>query len=238
MKRALVLVAILLASASGTALAPRARASAEAVPFAPPTGPMRLTRAVIRPLGDGVSIVATRSYRVTFVAQPDGGWRVDGALVSVTVDAPPKLAALAEIERGRRDDTMFPLWLDRGGTLKGAADLGARDHAAIDEAVETARKQIKAPTPGDIAFFARIRAAAAGSATAHWPEVLFLPGAFSQQSERRFALPDGGEGTVEVRFTRSGCCGTMQQAERTVTTRMGGRDEDAIERWTLVPEGG
>ncbi|MDE2561962.1 MAG: hypothetical protein KGL48_06890 [Sphingomonadales bacterium] len=239
MRRSLSLAAMVLATASATALAPCARASDAAAAFAPPSGPMRLTRMVIRPLGDGEAIVATRSYRVAFVAMPGGGgWRIDGVLVETTIDAPPRLAALAGIERKRRDDAMFPMRLATDGTIKEAADLGPRDRAAIDAAVEAARRQLKTPAPGDLAFLAQIRAAAAGSATARWPEALFLPGPLSQRTERTFALPGGGEGTVLIAFTRSGCCGTMQRAERKVTTRMGGMDQDAIERWTLEPEGG
>lgn len=238
MKHALALAALLLAGASAATFVPEARAGSEAAAFAPPTAPMRLSRSVIRPLYDGEQIVATRTYRVTFVPQPDGGWRIDGTLVSVTVDAPPRLAPLAEIERKRRDDSTFPLWLDRNGMLRDAADLGPHDSAAIDEAVETARRQLKTLSPGDVAFLAQLRTAATGSATAHWPEALFLPGALSRETERRFALPGGGEGSVNIRFIRSGCCGTMQQAERKVTTRIDGADKDAIERWTLEPEGG
>lgn len=152
MSRVLSLAAMMLATAPGAALAPQASASDAAGSFAPPTGPMLLTR------------------------------------------------------------------------------------AAIDAAVDAARRQIASPSPGDLAFLARIRAAAAGSATARWPATLFLPGPFSKRTDRTFTPPGGDEGAVEITFTRSGCCGTMQQAERKVTTRVGGEDQPAIERWTLGPE--
>ena len=84
--------------------------------FRPPQEPMVLTRTLRKHLSDGAEIVTRRSYEIHFVPE-SGGYVVEGRLLSVLVDAPPALQALAEIERARRDKDMFPIKVDRTGRL-------------------------------------------------------------------------------------------------------------------------
>lgn len=208
-----------------------------AMTFAPPTGvPMVLTRTVVRTLKDGGQIVAHRIWRVRFVKAEDGGWLVEGTLLRSTVDAPPALAEMAEIERDRPDDMAWPLRLDSSGAIEDR-DRATSDPQTIEQAIGAMKRHLPAGGSGlqDKAFIARIRAAAARPATAHWPSGLFQPGAFEHEARQDFALPDNGRGQVITRFTRDGSGPTMSSAERRVTTVIDGDAQVSTERWTLVP---
>ena len=84
--------------------------------FNPPPGPMILTRELRRSLSDGKAIITRRSYEIRF-APERGGFRVDGRLVDVDVDVPPRLAPLALLERLRGDDGLFPIHLTTRGLI-------------------------------------------------------------------------------------------------------------------------
>ena len=215
-------------------------AQAPAAEFAPPAGaPMVLTRTVIRPLKDGNTIVARRSWRIRFVKAEDGGWQVQGTLLRATVDAPPALDELAAIERNRPDGIAWPLRLGTDGTIaeKAGADTGS---GTVEQAIAAMQRQLpgKGGQAGDRDFIARVRAAAAAPAVSHWPADLFLPGSASRADARTFALPGDMTGKVATRFTRTGKGGTMATAERRVTTVIDGESEVATERWTLSPADG
>ncbi len=107
---AAILPSTMAVSAIGTSL------SAPAVHFAPPSDPIMLTRTVWRSLYDGKEIVSRRRYAIQFVPHGDG-FAVTGTLVESTIDAPPALAALAEMERRRADATLFPMRLDANGQM-------------------------------------------------------------------------------------------------------------------------
>ena len=108
--------------------------------FAPPLAPMVLTRTLRKPLGGGHEVIARRSYEVRFV--PDGdGFRIDGTLITVDVDAPPELSAFAALERARADDNLFPMHVDRNGQFtsvaKAASDPAVRGSAELAHAAIT-----------------------------------------------------------------------------------------------------
>ena len=92
--------AIMPVGAAGAA-EPPAQAEQPAA-FVPPDAPMVLTRSLRRSLPGGAEIRTSRSYSIRFVREADG-YRVEGALIDVAVDAPPALAALATLERARGD---------------------------------------------------------------------------------------------------------------------------------------
>ena len=108
--------------------------------FAPPSTPMLYTRRLERSLVGGASLTVTRRFAVRFVLEADG-FRVDGEQVDVTVEAPPQLATLAELERERVETGLFPLRLDPAGTIVGQSPTGVS--AQLDAAVREVTAQIE-----------------------------------------------------------------------------------------------
>ncbi|HUQ13825.1 MAG TPA: hypothetical protein VM055_06065 [Novosphingobium sp.] len=236
--------ALLLGAASAGSVAlgapgPAARA------FDPPTDrPMLLSRTLRRDLADGKAIVTVRRYRVSFTATATG-WTVDGELVDSEVTAPPPLAALAEIERKRADDGLFPLTLDRAGLIVPRTTApGGQGRAAVDDALALTLARIKAQPPAGVGapivgFVQQLQALAAQAALTRWPEALFTPGV-EASGEQRFALPDGAEGSVITKIRTDGALemGTMNHATRAVTTEIAGNRRVTREEWSLTPLAG
>lgn len=222
--------ALLLAGAA--MLVANAESPAPAAGFSPPLErPMLLSRTLVRELADGKAIVATRRYRVAF-HRTEAGWRIEGALVASEIEAPPPLAALAAIERGRPDDGLFPILLDSAGRI-----VPRPAPASASEAVERALAAGRA-AGADPRFLAEIQSAAAvGGGMTRWPDTLFLPGAEHREEAQDIALPDGRAGTVRVALDRASTAGapTMSRAERTVTTELAGTRRVARETWSLDP---
>lgn len=203
--------------------------------FAPPLGrPLLLSRTLVRDLGGGEAIVATRSYRIVF-QRTEAGWEVEGALVASEIDAPAPLAALAAIERARPDDGLFPIRLDAAGRIVAREDSAGQGRAAVEQALKAAGQ---APGSADPGFLARIAQASAAGGITRWPETLFLPAAGHSEDAREIVLPDGSAGRVEVTLDQAaGADATlMARAERTVTTDLGGVRRVARETWTIAPD--
>ena len=97
---------------------------AEAAGFRAPGEPMRLTRVLERELGDGAKVTVTRTWRVRFVAHA-AGYTVEGEQIAAEVDAPPRLAVLAEVERKNPHAGPFPIALDQAGLIVGEGGAGA-----------------------------------------------------------------------------------------------------------------
>ena len=227
------------AIASATAPPPAA-----ALAFRPPAGPMLLSRTLRRDLADGKAVITTRRYRVSFTPNASG-WRVDGELVGCEVDAPPALAMLAEIERKRRDEGLFPLTLDRNGLIVPAsppADSPGQGRDSVEQAIGATLAQLKANPPAAAVgapiagFLQQLQVLAAQAALTRWPVTLFLPGSESRD-ERRFTLPDGSEGTVTAEVSNAPAPGlaTMGRATRRVVTRIGEDSRTSREEWSLEP---
>jgi hypothetical protein len=87
--------------------------------FAPPTGPVTMTRTLVRNLADGKQIIVTRRYLIRFTPEGDG-YRLDGEQIDAEVVAPSALSGLAEIERKRIDKGLFPARLDARGMIRPA----------------------------------------------------------------------------------------------------------------------
>jgi hypothetical protein len=136
----------LLRLAAVTALLPvlsaaPARALAS-VRFAPPGGPMRYARTLRREMADGTAMIVSRGFAIRFV--PEGrGFPVEGEQVEVSVDAPPRLARFAELERQRRELGLFPLTLDGQGLIYG--NRAAIDTSRLDVAVREALAVLNKP---------------------------------------------------------------------------------------------
>lgn len=228
-------VAALLPLAALSKVAPVA-ASLSPQRFAPPGVPLVLTRTVVRALPGGKEIVVARRYEIRIIA--DGaGYRVDGALLDCKVSAPPVLAALAQLERQRPENGLFPIRLDRAGRI--VPEAPAAPGEALARGSQVAREQISLAslTPTDRRdASAFVRHLATHGAFTAWPADLFHPATGQRSEHKDFALPDGSVGSVAVaidaRATAQG--GLLDRVERTVTTRLEGTSRVTREEWTLV----
>lgn len=231
-------VAALLPVLGSTALADAA--AQVQLRFTPPSAPLVLTRTLYRDLADGKQVVVTRRYAIRF--SPDGdGFRVDGTLIDATVDAPPFLARLAEIERTRPDSGVFPAFLDNRGMIRSGTSTKL-DGPTRQQALASAREVIAAaPAPVEARreTGALLGQVANGGSGAGWPVFLFNPGPAERVERRNLALPDGGQGEVEVRIRAQGLQpgGLPQRLERVVVTRLAGTERISREVWTIAPAG-
>lgn len=224
-----------------TALAPvelaRADASGPAARFAPPVEQLMLSRTLIRELSDGKQIKVTRRYAVHF-APTEGGFLLDGKLVDVSVDVPPLLNGLADIERRRDDSGMFPVRIDSSGTIlagQGSTPLG---RPAYDEMTARATSVLagtgmpKENLQLGTRFVSQTLQAAPRSP---WPaDLLRIPPGEHRQS-RTVALAGGAEGRIEV-VTRVDAllpCGLPSSIERTIITLLAGTKRVSREIWTF-----
>ncbi len=204
--------------------APAPAAPPHPAPFAPPLSPLLLTRTLHRALPDGKAVVTRRSYEVR-IARNGDGFVVEGKLVDCQVEAPPSLAAMAEIERRRPDDGLFPIMLDHRGMILGGAGLqsdGSRDRAAA----LTSRRIGNSSLPvADIvqaqAFVEQLRS---GTAQSHWPVDIFHPRPGTRSESREAPLPGGEDGrlTIEIAGRPGFGHGELSALERVVTTDIGG----------------
>jgi hypothetical protein len=203
--------------------------------FAPSDGPLILTRTVWRALVDGKEIISRKRYAVQIV--PDGdGFQVTGQLIDSAVDAPPALAALAEMERRRPEASLLPIQLDAGGRILPCPR--ASDPAAHQQGARVAQRLIQASQitrhDKDQAESLIDQIANAGG-IAQWPTDLFNPSREIQREKRRVALPGGSEGAIEVSITVDGLhYGNLPgSVERTVVTELEGTRKITREQWTF-----
>lgn len=238
---------LLGAAALLPAIAVRAPATAQDRPgetgaqrFAPPLGPMLLTRTLRKPLGDGHEVVTRRSYEIRFVPEA-GGFRVEGRPVGVEVDAPPDLAMFAQLERARTDTGLFPMRLDATGQFipEAAAQVRPGPAAASGGALAHGMIAKAGLSEGDAAqaraFVDLIRSQPART---EWPQDLFRPASGRRIERREVPLPDGMKGSVTIQIdARTGAGDTLLASlDRTVTTDLGGSVRLTYESWTLAPK--
>lgn len=204
--------------------------------FVPPNGPLVLTRTVVRPLSDGKEIVVRRRYEVRFT-RLGRGFQVDGHLLDCTVDAPPSLRALAEIERKRPDTGLFPMALDERGQILSQAKAGPS--AALDDAARLAADKLAdwplAPMAEAQAraFVQQLQARGSGSA---WPTDVFQPAPGHLVDRRAIPLADGSSGSVTVAVTAAGRepGGPLSSIVRSVTTQLGAERRTSREEYRLA----
>ncbi|MBX9644107.1 MAG: hypothetical protein K2W91_08415 [Novosphingobium sp.] len=224
-----------------TALAPvelaRADVSGPQVRFAPPFEQLILSRTVIRELSDGTQIKVTRRYAVRF-APAESGFLLDGKLVDVSVDVPPLLNSLAEVERRREETGMFPVRIDSTGTILsgqggGQADLRARDEMTTRATAVLAGTGM--PSENLQLGTRFVSQALQAQPRSPWPvDLLRIPPGEHRQS-RTVALAGGAEGRIEV-VTRVDAllpCGLPSSIERTVVTLLAGTRRVSREIWTF-----
>lgn len=220
---------------AAAAEAPRAISS----PFAPPLAPMVLSRTVIRELADGKQIVVKRSYRVQFLAAT-GGYMLTGTPIAVSVDVPPVLARLGELERQRSDAGPFPIKVDSQGLIHTDARGSGADATGRHAAQSTATGLIEGTS---LAVGTKRDAVqllgnmAADPRTSPWPIDLFVAHDGERRQYRSVALADGSLGEIEVllRIDKWLPCGMPALFERVITTELAGTRRVSREVWTLEP---
>ena len=222
---------LIMAAQGGVALA----TTPELAIFSPPHAPLLLVRTLYRPLADGKAIVTRRSYAVRIV--PDGtGFRVDGELIQATVDAPPKLSALAEIERQRPDIGMFPVLLDAQGQILGGGNVqsdGSLGRAAVVAAEAIGGSGL--PAIDMLQAQAFVKHLAGRNPRSQWPADVFHPVPGKRDETRVIALPGGSDGHVTIAIISQGAnrAGQLALLERVVTTDLSGDTRVTREQWQL-----
>lgn len=223
--------ALVLAAMSGRA--PAAAQSVQA--FSPPQSGLLLSRTQSRSLPDGRTITTRRSYAV-HITREGAGFRVDGELVDVAVDAPPALLALADLERRRAEHGLFPIRLDASGMIAGESEQLASP--AVVQAANLVAERIGGSglaEPDMVqaqAFVARLRS---GTAHSQWPADVFHPALGKRSETRRLALPGGEDGQVVIEIEGQGLGpqGQISAEERIVTTELAGDRRVTRERWQI-----
>lgn len=219
-----------------------AAASAEApTKFSPPSAPLVLSRTVFRELPDGKQIVVKRSFRVQFVAS-DGGFMVTGSPIAVSVDVPPVLARMGELERRRAEPGPFPMMIDSQGAIH-APGPGGPDRQTRESARQTANGLILGtdfPDQTKQDAIQALGAMAADSRGSPWPVDLFNAKDAERHQHRTVSLADGSQGEVSVllRVGKWLPCGLPALFERIITTDLGGTRRVSREVWSLELVGG
>ncbi|MXP44493.1 hypothetical protein [Allopontixanthobacter sediminis] len=216
---------------------PRIAAAAEN-PFDPPAIPMLLSRTVLRDLPDGAQISVHRSWEVRFERERDG-FSVNGSQISVEVDAPPTLLALAQMEQSREEIGLFPMVLSTDGTVIGGEE--SPGSIWFDRAVSETAEQIEAARiPGTeaekvLGALSALHRSATGL-TGKVPRDLFRPRSLEWQLDRTMDLPGGLSGTIAVLFNArlDAAGGLMERCERQIVSTIGGSSRTSSEIWNLA----
>lgn len=233
--------ALLLAFAAGVAPALYANRAMAAPPsglIAPPDGPMRYSRTVVRQLSDGKEFSAARDFAVTF-RRFDGGFMLNGQQTGVRIDAPAALEQFVQIERERDESGMFPIALDAFGQILStqvAQPAGPDLPRAIREALSHVSSNVSADEREQLAQYLSALQQAGNRVIAYLPTDLFAPVSLSRRDEQRVDLPGGLQGTVESVFEceRDAGTGLMRAATRRIVTLVEGTSRTVREDWSLT----
>ena len=196
---------------------------------------MLLSRTVIRELADGKQIVVKRSFRVQFVVSADG-FVLTGTPIAVSVDVPPVLAQLGELERRRSDSGPFPILIDRQGHISTAANSAAAGAGVRLGAKQTATGLIQGGALPDETKRDAVQllgTMAADPRSSPWPTDLFVAHDGERRQLRSVALADGSLGEIEVllRVGKRLPCGMPAVFERVITTQLAGTRRVSREVW-------
>lgn len=207
-----------------------------------PDRPLRLTRVLERGLDPdkAAAITVRRWWEVNFERQARG-IIASGRQLGAEVDAPPTLAALAQIERQRDASGMFPLMLSDSGTIltpPAAAEQSDAVVAALKAAEDIiARQPVPAKERARIShYLGEMHRAGSGLLATLPGDLLFPSGAPVRRSET-VALPEGLTGTFTLSYTAlpQADAPWLARAERRVTTAIGESRQQATEVWTMEP---
>ncbi len=217
---------------------PAAPGLAASQAYAPSESPLLLTRVLRRALAGGLEIVTRRNYEIWIVAE-DEGYRVEGRQIDCAVEVPPGLEALAALERGRVDTSLFPIRLDQGGMMRerGAATaLADRSAAAQLAGGLVARAKLSASEQSQAQVFVN-QFRQGGPGLTIWPRDLFNPAQGQRNESRSVALADGSLGyvTVTIEAHPDAIPDQGSRFERTVITDLGGTQRTTREEFRISP---
>lgn len=222
----------------GIGLATPLAALASAPQFAPPPGAARLTRTLVRGLSGGAAIRVRRNWNVRF-ERSASGFLLSGEQVSVEVDAPPALAALADIERERIAHGFLPMEIAPNGMITSRSAIPSQDTVAQAVAVAARMFENGGMSAQDRAaanrFLTHIHQSATQSLSA-LPADLFMPVSTRHEAREQILGAGGMAGEVGAVFTaRMAENGHhMAWAKRVVTTRIGTEERISSDLWELA----
>lgn len=203
-----------------------------------PGGAMLLERELVRELSDGAAITVRRGWEIGFARQARG-ILISGAQVSVSVEAPPNLAKLAEIEQRRSTQSMFPILLSETGLILSSGSAPAAPaslSAALRAAEEVIARQTRSGAQRDslLRYLAEIHRAGS-SQFETMPADLFFPAATPVRQVESIALPDGiaGEFTLQWEARAAPDARWLAEGERQIVTRIDGLERRSREFWHL-----
>lgn len=206
-------------------------------PIGLPETPQRLTRRTEHSLGDGNWIKVQRNWQLIFTRQGHG-ISVTGEQISANVDAPPSLAPIAAIEESRSTASMWPILLNESGLIvaagKGVDEEDMAAAVALAERMIAARPIPQAEIDAHRQHLAEMQKAGS-SLLDVLPDDLFFPTVGPMHAVRQIALPDGMTGEFEFSYFARAVPerGWLDQAERTIITRLAGTERIAREYWQL-----
>ncbi len=222
------------------ASAPQSHALAmvEAAELDIPQTPMRLSRTLVRTMSGGAEIRIARDWEVNFHRQRQGV-TVSGRQISAQVDAPARLAAIAQLEEGRSTDGMWPIILSENGRiLTVGASIETEDlasAAALAEQNIAARSVSASVRLSLLQYLAELQRAGT-TLLERLPSDLLFPVGTPRSSRREIELPGGLTGEFELSYTarRSAHGAWLDTATRQVVTRLAGSERQATEEWALL----
>jgi len=180
-----------------------------------------------------------RSWKVWF-ERNGAGAQVFGQQESVVVRAPNVVAPLAEVERTRPTDTLYPVTLNSAGLIvvhgPSIRDVDARKalaHATKLVAARDRPAEIKLLERRDLEQIAQQFSAFGESL----PADLFFPSGRSLKQTRSLALPNGKRGSYTSTYQTSATRGRrwLKEARRAIVTNINGIERAASEAWSLEP---
>lgn len=157
----------------------------------------------------------------------------------MSVDAPPNLAPLSQIERERSTEGMFPILLGVDGTIMAAGNTTSS--GSFESAITTATALLEEggfsqdSVKQQALYMAQLQKAGS-SLLDQLPGDLFYPSTDPFREVRALPLPDGGSGEFEFRWQASVQDDTalLKHAQREVITRIGESERRSSEEWTLT----
>ncbi|MFZ9394639.1 MAG: hypothetical protein ACO25F_01090 [Erythrobacter sp.] len=203
-----------------------------------PQAPMRLIRRLVRELNDGNRIVVEREWLVAFAQDADGAL-ISGRQLRADVEAPARVAAIADIERQRVTDGKFPIRLNASGLIIATGNATSEQDvaAAVRAAQEIIARQAASASEAARAnqFLAQLQRAGSTMLDS-MPRDLFFPNARTSHELRPVNLPDGSTGEFELTYHAAPAEGAawLAQAERRVTTRLAGSERHSSETWRMI----
>ena len=198
---------------------------------------MVLSRTVIRELSGGEQILVKRRFRVQFL--PDGeGFVLTGTPIDVSVEVPPILARLGDLERQRSELGPFPILLDGQGLIHLAiapTDVGLLTRKVGQEAANAMIGAAPMPAMRKREGVQLVGQLATDPRTSPWPADLFAAKNGERRLHRTVALSDGSQGEVDVLLKVAALlpCGIPASFERVITTQLAGTRRVSHELWTL-----